>query len=538
MAAIQPNSTIKIFHGIPLDNSYNDTLYFANKGAQTSWFNSANNAHLKYTFSAQTYQRVNSGVFECSQSADDLYDCNYMMFQNTSYGTKWFYAFITSVEYVNNGNSRVYYEIDYIQTYLYDGAVLEDCFIEREHTATDNIGDNILPEPVECGEYVFDNYSQLIADGQGGVNPLKNYKLAVLVCDVGTAASVDCRVYDECFAGGYITVFNTDANALAELNTQLGQYAARPEAIVALYMVPSLCIGSVTIPDGGAQLASTYHGQTATSVKSALAGTETFQGYTPKNKKLYTYPYNYFHVDNGNGESTAFRYEFFYNGVPMFKLESCILPPVQVKLMPENYKGGSGGTPLQAEFLTITGYPLCSWNYDSYKAWQAQNAIPTIIQAGIGAIGLLAAPLTGGASLAATLATGASLAGNAVSQRYHASMQADTCRGNVSSGNVNFSHNEMQFYSARCHITADYARMIDNYFSEFGYRVNRLGTPSLCNRPHWTYVKTAGCKVKGLAPADATTKIEQIFDAGITFWVTPSEVGNYTLNNAPVTQSS
>lgn len=535
MAAIQPNSTILIFHGMPLDNSYEHTLYFGSKGQQYSWFSSASNTHLKHTFTQQTYQRVNSGVFEANISADELYDCNYMAFKNTAYGSKWFFAFITSVEYRNNSNSYVYYEIDVIQTYLYDGAVLEQCFIEREHTATDAIGDNILPEPVDCGEYVFANYEQMLPDAGGNSNALKDYKLAVLVSDTGTGATVNCRVYDECVAGGYITVYNTDANAITALNSQLEPYAARPEAIVAMYMVPKLAIGAVTIPDGGAQLASTYHGQSVGVLKAAIAGTETFGTYTPKNKKLYTYPYNYIHVDNGNGDSAAFRYEFFANLTPMFLIESCILPPVQVKLQPRNYKGTSNMDTLNSEFLTIAGYPLCSWNYDSYKAWQAQNAIPTIIKAGIGALGMIAAPFTGGASLVATGIAGAALAGNAVSQSYQAALQADVCKGNIAAGNVNFSHEQMQFYTGRCHVTEQAARVIDNYFTQYGYRVNRLGTPSLNNRPHYTYVKTVGCGVKGMCPADAGKQIAQIFDRGITFWVNESEVGNYNVNNSPVT---
>lgn len=52
------------------------------------------------------------------KKAEDLYDCNYLAFQNTSFGSKWFYAFITSVEYVNNITSEITFEIDVLQTYF------------------------------------------------------------------------------------------------------------------------------------------------------------------------------------------------------------------------------------------------------------------------------------------------------------------------------------------------------------------------------------------------------------------------------------
>ena len=38
-----------------------------------------------------------------------------MMFQNSAYGDKWFYAFITSVEYVNDVTSNISFEIDVMQ---------------------------------------------------------------------------------------------------------------------------------------------------------------------------------------------------------------------------------------------------------------------------------------------------------------------------------------------------------------------------------------------------------------------------------------
>ena len=44
-----------------------------------------------------------------------------------------------------------------------------------------------------------------------------------------------------------------------------------------------------------------------------LVGNETLDGYTPKNKKMYTYPYNFFNMDNGNGSNLQLRYEFFDN---------------------------------------------------------------------------------------------------------------------------------------------------------------------------------------------------------------------------------
>lgn len=148
---ITPNSNIILLKGVPLDNSYNDTIYFASAAAQLAWFE-AIPAARKQTFSNYTYQRVGSDAIKVGVSPDTIYSYNYMMFKNTAYGNKWFYAFITSIDYVNDNTALVHYEIDVIQTWFFD-VTLDPCYVEREHSDTDNIGDNVLPEPLNITEY-------------------------------------------------------------------------------------------------------------------------------------------------------------------------------------------------------------------------------------------------------------------------------------------------------------------------------------------------------------------------------------------------
>ena len=76
MADIAPNSTIKLLHNIPLDPTYEHTIYFSSESTQLAYFNSS--SKVKYTYSNNTYQRVNKGILRIAQCADDLYDCNYL----------------------------------------------------------------------------------------------------------------------------------------------------------------------------------------------------------------------------------------------------------------------------------------------------------------------------------------------------------------------------------------------------------------------------------------------------------------------------
>ena len=83
-------------------------------------------------------------------------------------------------------------------------------------------------------------------------------------------------------------------------------------------------------------------------------------------------------------------------------------------------------------------------------------------------------------------------------------------------------------------VSAEYAKVIDDYFDMYGYATRSVKVPNRSARPHWNYVKTNGCVLSGNAPADDVRKICSIYDDGITFWKNPSEVGNYSLDNSLV----
>ena len=106
MGTITPNSTVYLLTGVPLDNTYENTIYFASTALQLAHFlNTGQSPFWDYQprqITPLSYQRVNEGVLRVNLPYDQIYNCNYMMFQNTSFGDKWSYAFITNVEYVNN----------------------------------------------------------------------------------------------------------------------------------------------------------------------------------------------------------------------------------------------------------------------------------------------------------------------------------------------------------------------------------------------------------------------------------------------------
>ena len=537
---IAPNSTIAMLRGVPLDKRYSDTLYFASDSAQHDYFYSKR----KMLFTSEMYQRYDKGRCRIKTSADNLYDCNYMMFQNTSYGSKWFYAFVDKITYINNSVAEVVYTLDPLQTWL--GEVrgkLGQCYVVRCHSATDAIGDNTVPEGVDTGEMVLNEYGTMPVEDNG--QSISQDVFRVFIAVMETSGGANGKVYDGVFGGTTLKVFasTNTADIIAELSNHL----AAPGNVVAMYMAPASVMP--TLPSDNIVPQNTDGPKYEFSLPAVNANM-TLNGYRPKNKKLYTYPYNYCHIDNGNGQTMALPYEFFDNLTPDLVYYGTITAPVQICVKPENFKGTTG--PNHNQCLMLSNFPMCSWATDSFSAWLAQNTIelPDRSTTLGKAVQLGRNLLTGGAASHPILGTEErAIAPTALmniltdpvggikallGQAYSSSIAQDISSGSFSSGGANTAARYQRFYSGRVSVKAEYARLIDDFFTAYGYAQNKLMVPPIANRPGWTYVQTRGAVLLGNMPADDKADIAAIFDNGIRFWMNPANVGDYSGNNDPV----
>jgi hypothetical protein len=506
---INPNTTIKILHNVPLDNTYEHTIYFDTISAQSSYFSGL----AKYTFEEQTYQRVKRGYIRIAKNAESLYDCNYLMFQNSAFGNKWFYAFINSVEYINNGVSEIEFEIDDMQTWHFDYH-LQDCFVEREHSNTDNVGDNIVPENLELGDYVYSNFHSA-----GIASRLRYY--------------VDATITERYnpFGGGSYTIMKKP------IFSGLYHFSATADELV--YWTNGMGLdGSIT--DTGTINENKV--KVRDGVINIRLGCETRKGtvntnmlpyygdYTIHNNKLFTYPYNFVYVTNFQGNTTTYKYEYFANNKPQFSLSTDEMADSPAILIPTNYKGQEQN---MAECLTFNKFPTCAWSSSYYGTWLARTVATTVpnmvtnVVSGAVSGAMLGSPQTAvaGAGISA-ISSVISLMG----EKHMAEITPPQAKG-TQSGFTNYYENMIDFGIYQKHITIEIAQTIDDYFDKFGYATHRLKVPNRNVRPHWCYTKTVGCTIKGSVPCDDMRKICSIYDKGITFWKKGNEVGNYSLDN-------
>ena len=503
---ISPDTTVVLLRDCPLDNTYDHTIYFSNATDQYNYFYSLR----KYTLLDQAYTRVKRGYINVDKKSDDLYDCNYMMFQNKAYGNKWFYAFIKSVEYVNNEVCRVEFEIDEMQTWHFDYQ-LKECFVEREHSATDIIGENLVPEGLEQGEYIA-------RDVTNTSGPDFQSRIVVVATVDNNLEDNQGEMINRVYSGLQYLVFDR-AVSVNEFILRATK-ENKVDAIQSIFMCP------FTIDSG----------ETGASGEFNIAKSTTLYNYTPRNKKLLTYPYQLLHVYT-DSNSADFKFEFFSGDQCQFDWNAYVNPTPSISLVPINYNhsvrvGGMSGI---EQRLTITDFPQCAWTSDVYTAWLAQNTGSLTAKAA-------SAALNFGAGLAATAFTGnpsaavsgtVSLANDIFStlgQMYDISTKPAQANGAQTSLS-DYSLGAKKFFFKYMSIRPEFAKIIDDFFDMFGYATHRVKVPNRNVRPHWTYTKTKGCVLVGGIPSDASRKIISIYNNGITFWKKGSEVGNYSLDN-------
>lgn len=130
MSNYEPQTEIVLCNHVPWDRSYEKTVLFMDKQEQQAFFR----AREILTVPQNTYQRNTKNSFRVKAKVDELLEkgVNYCFWCNKEYSSKYYYAFVTSMEYVNPNVAIIYYELDLLQTYMFD-INYHNSYIERRH---------------------------------------------------------------------------------------------------------------------------------------------------------------------------------------------------------------------------------------------------------------------------------------------------------------------------------------------------------------------------------------------------------------------
>lgn len=532
---------------VPLEADYKHTLYFANASAQQTYFQSK--VIASYSYTDFTYQRKDQ-IIRIPAVYDSICQCNYVMYQNTAYSNKWFYAFIDKIEYINDNRSDVHISTDVIQTWMFDYTI-KTSFVEREHTNNDAIGNNTIPEGLETGEYI-----QCKAPTK-----INNYDTGCYICvavsemlsEVTLTANDENRIYNGIYSGLYYCICTESKYATALTN--IYDKKGKADAIYSIFLLPKQFItdfSTATLFIGtseGISYAFYLMQQSNDEVnllnsdyKEVARNTTLAGGYTPRNNKLFTGEFNYLMLTNNAGGDISLHYEDFNAGTPRFKVVGAITTGCSVKCVPVNYKILSSANSLDNSYnfgLAGGKFPVCSWNSDAYTNWLTQNgvnnAISTITGVGqLAAGGFLLATGAGAMLGGGLMVSGAMTIGEMLKKNYEHSLTPDQAKGDTSNGDINFSTDNLVFTAYQMSIKSEYANIIDGYFDMFGYKTYKVKVPNTNHRSRWWFTKCVDVNIDGDIPNEDMQKIKNCYNNGITFWRNASEIQNYSLSNGIV----
>lgn len=327
-----------------------------------------------------------------------------------------------------------------------------------------------------------------------------------------------------------------------------------------------------------------------------------YSWYTPKNNKLYTYPYNYMVLESPEGSSTTLRFEDFKNhNIHKFMSTLTVFPYAESMCAPMDYETVDMNYNIQNAMFSKS-YPTVGLATDAFLAWWAQNKYAmSMVKAGVDAADAVVgsvvegvnaasdvyhddsgwADLTGipvvdsiikwtmsgivgagvgGQKLFDSAKSGLSRAKEAVSNANAGSVAGAVAEGwSIANAPETIAREIMAMYAHKAipdsvvtkanapslltymgmlnyriyymKIRPEYAEMIDNYFSCYGYAVKRVKRPNIKSRTEWNYIKTTGCTISGNVPGDVEAAICSAYDKGLTFWHKPNHMYRYDLDN-------
>lgn len=517
---------------VPLENDMRNTLYFANESAQQSYFQGV----IGKTYTNVSYQSE-TRTFRCRDEVDTIRQYNYIMWQNPAFSNKWFYGFITKMVFVSTGMTDVYFEVDPLQTYMFDISI-RPSFVEREHTNNDTVGANTVPENLETGEYICNSHERDAT--------MDSYSTDLCYVMASTSQPVageaketvsPSAMYNGIYTG--LTYYRYDSSNPIDIMLEIFANYAKTSAINGIFMAPKwLAPLSGGVLRDVAQSGSPYSYETSTSKQTTL------NGYSPRNNKLKCFPYNYLLVSNNVGQNTILHYEKFSSGSATFKVRGVLNPGCSINITPTNYNGSASS---DIDAIQLGKFPICNFQNDMYTNWLTQNSVNVLGQTiTTDDINIATSAISGIASTATNVAVGnyagaglsataglAGVAGAVMQQKQH-NMITPSVVGQLNSADVNVASGRNTFHFYKMSIKAEYARIVDDFFDMYGYQTNRVKVPNTNHRQNWWFTKTINANITGNVPNDMMNKIKEAYNNGLTFWKNPANFLNYGVSNGIV----
>lgn len=393
---------IRLVKAFPYDNGYDYTKLFINKAAQDAYFKSLPSLKIDET----NYIKVDNS-FNVNIDYDEMVEegYNYLVFFN---GTKDYFAFIVSKEYVRKNVTRIVYEIDVMQTFFTDFK-LKNSFVERKVCSINELVD--FDEGLYIGEHsivennvAINKQSTFFALFQGIKQQVVNVDDTGKVTDAYTIPVQTAKPCTKVDGIQYPLYFLPlpDGNIPVSL--------ADHPSLVAIVRFPKCTYSTETmkIPtliqreETGEYFTAFYVADIAVNINSQSVTGESYS--IPKNEVTDMFPYTYYVLSDGETEPLIMHPQYMSSSVTVKGNFALSNQPVE-RYYVSSYKGDSRGNIYnitntnQMLLATASNEGLSFLNANaSVSKIQREGQIGSNVLSAIGTIG--GAVATGGISLA------------------------------------------------------------------------------------------------------------------------------------------
>ena len=565
---LSPQSRVRLYNNVPFDLSYEHARWFANVGEQDTYF--AGLSPIK-TDTKLIYVRPERGEVILNLNQEALRMVNYIAFDN---GGKKYYAFVTDVTYTNQNASKVKFEIDVIQTYMFD-MNFKQSFIDREHCKRWNADGtpviNTVPENLDLGtEYTT------IANKIGDMHSRRKLMLITTTeklseDTVGTNQNLMGGVpnslfyylfvihYDDGYAG--LKPFLVNGTTMENKFDVVLEYLMNEQnanKVVQFSFLPFLPFDVIEYSDANSSsLNAPFLHPTENKMVTRIAGHlalkklvdsltdndvyTTLKGSKITESKLLFFPYSFISMVDNAGNQMTIKPELMNTKKLEVEAKAIIDSRYKVIYSIKNYKGLNEASFEDSIINSVAPEVSVINDYTStYLQGNKNTMIMNTVSSFVGGIATTAVggavAMTGGAVTigAGMIASCISSSVGAITKHIAKSVDIDNVPNNLSKqgGSSLYNLTDRKFLPITLYkqITEEKLLMLQDYFKMYGYATNRNKTPNLRTRTHFNFIKTIGANITGGIPKDNLSILKQIFDSGITLWHT-NDIFNYNVLN-------
>lgn len=362
-----PQTEVHLLSNVPFNFSYNNVMDFDTINEQTAYFINKS----KLTFEDLTHQRVNNNMINLEVAYEDLYDVNYMMFQNDKIPGKWFYAFITKYDFISPNVTRISYQIDVYQTWLFD-MTWQTTYVEREHTKRFNADGSPVINTIEEDLNYGTDYKTVYKRKCNNDNIIWLVAITKSPIEIilGSGSASTGKVGNLYTPLSYTLVpIDLDNNNLTMQNkipgdtflVHLGQSPNTVGQLVSLFYTPYVPFvysvsntNNVTVNDPNVHFVDgnevgafySYYGSAQWSAQHFTISNDMYSNILPQyeESKLLMYPYTVIELTDMQGNTCTLKPQNFEDKELTFNIRPSISTQPKTAIYPRKYLGNTSGT--------------------------------------------------------------------------------------------------------------------------------------------------------------------------------------------------